>query len=149
MKMRHRVLLLLLVPALAFCHTANGLSLRDQLALAEKDEDTYAQIELIRRILDNEPGDEALRAELAELWLSVADFDMAEKTVQGWKSAPEALRASVLATVLYVRDGKKAEAVGLLEGFVVKHPEDLETTRQLVRYLDQMGEQKKIRRSPQ
>jgi tetratricopeptide (TPR) repeat protein len=144
MKMRHRVLLLLLVPALTFCHTANGLSLRDQLALAEKDEDTYAQIELIRRSLDKEPGDEALRAELAELWLSAEDFDMAEKTVQDWKSAPEALRASVLATVLYVRDGKKAEAVGLLEGFVAKHPEDLETTRQLVRYLDQMGEQKKI-----
>ena len=144
MKMRHRVLLLLLVPALAFCHTANGVSLRDQLALAEKDEDTYAQIELIRRILDKEPGDEALRAELAELWLSAEDFDMAEKTVQEWKSAPEALRASVLATVLYVRDGKKAEAVGLLEGFVAKHPEDLERTRQLVRYLDQMGAQKKI-----
>ncbi len=144
MKMRYHVLLLLLVPALAFCHTAAGASLRDQLALAEKDEDTYAQIELIRRILDKEPGDDALRERLANLWLSVEDFDMAASTVHDWKAAPEALSVRVLATVLFVRDGKKAEAVNMLEAFVAGHPENIEMTRQLAGYLDGIGEQRRI-----
>ena len=48
-----------------------------------------------------------------------------------------------LATVLFVRDGKKTEAVALLERYLAEHPEDLEMTRQLAGYLDEMGEQKK------
>jgi tetratricopeptide (TPR) repeat protein len=144
MKMRYRVLSLLLVLTLAFCHTAAGLSLRDQLALAEKDGDTYAQIELIRRILDKESRDDALRERLANLWLSVEDFGMAASTVQDWKAAPEALRVRVVATVLFVRDGKKAEAVNMLEAFVTRHPEDIEMTRQLAGYLDGIGEPRKV-----
>lgn len=144
MKMRPRVLLLFLASVLALCHTTAGLSLRDQLALAEKDEDTYAQIELIRRILDTEAGKDALRERLAGLWLLVKDYDMAESTVRDWKSAPEALRVNVLATVLFVRDGQKTEAVRMLEGFVAKHPEDLEMTRQLAGNLGAMGEQGKV-----
>ena len=99
---------------LALGHTAAGLSLREQLALAEKDEDTYAQIELIRRILEQEPRDTALRARLADLWLSIDDLEMAESIVRDWQQAPAALRAKVLATVLFVREGKKTEAVALL-----------------------------------
>jgi tetratricopeptide (TPR) repeat protein len=144
MKMRHRVLLLLFVGVLTFSYPAPGLSLRNQLALAEKDEDPYAQIELIRRILDKEPGDDALRERLANLWLSVKDFGMAASTVQDWKAAPEALRVRVLATVLFVRDGKKSEAVNMLEAFVARHPEDVEMTRQLAVYLDGIGEQRNI-----
>ena len=60
-----------------------------------------------------------------------------------WQQAPAALRAKVLATVLFVRDGKKTEAVALLERYLAEHPEDLEMTRQLAGYLDKMGEQKK------
>ena len=71
MKMPHRASSLLLSVMLLLCHTAIGLSLRDQFALAKKDEDTHAQIELIRRILDEEPDDVELRERLAGLWLSV------------------------------------------------------------------------------
>jgi tetratricopeptide (TPR) repeat protein len=144
MMMRDRVPSLLLAVLVTLCQTAAGLSLRDQLALAEKDEDTYAQIELIRRILDEEPADGALREQLVDLWLSVEDFDMAESTVRDWKQAPEPLRVSVLAAGLFVRDRKKAEAVSMLEGYVASHPEDPEMTRQLVGYLDALGEQKKV-----
>ena len=141
--MGHRVFSLLLAVFMALCHTAAGLPLREELVLAEKDEDTYAQIELIRRILEKEAGDAALHGKLAELWLSIGDLDMAERTVSDWKQAPKALRARVLATVLFVRDGKKTEAVGVLEGYLVEHPEDLEIIRQLAGYLEKMGEQKK------
>ena len=144
MKMPYRVSLLLLAAVLACCPTAAGLSLRDQLALAEKDDDTQAQIEVIRRILDQELGDAELREKLIGLWLSVEDYDMAESTVRDWKEAPESLRVSVLATVFFVRDRKKNEAIALLEGYVGKHPEDLEATRQLAGYLDRVGEQKRI-----
>jgi len=144
MKMPHRVSSLLLAVTLVFCHTAAGLSLREQLALAEKDEDTYAQIELIRRILDKEPGNGELREQLTDLWLSVEDYDMAESTVRDWKDAPESIRVSVLATVLFVRDQKKSEALALLEGYLARHPQDLEMIRQLASYLDGMGEDKKV-----
>ena len=95
MKMGHWAFTLVLVLFLALGHTAAGLSLREQLALAEKDEDTYAQIELIRRILEQEPRDTALRARLADLWLSIDDLEMAESIVRDWQQAPAALRAKV------------------------------------------------------
>ena len=143
MKMPRRASSLLLSVMLLQCHTAIGLSLRDQFALAKKDEDTHAQIELIRRILDGEPDDVELRERLAGLWLSVEDYDMAESTVREWTEAPESVRARVLGTVLFVRDQKKEEAVALLEGYLAGHPDDLEITRQLAGYLDEMGENQK------
>ena len=123
--------------------------MRDQLALAGKNEDTHAQIELIRRILDQEPGDGDLREQLADLWLSVEDYDMAEATLREWRDAPEAVRASVLAAVLFERDQKKDEAVALLEECLAQNPDDLEITRQLVGYLGDMGEARKGDRSSQ
>ena len=46
MKLPHRISsLLLTVTLVVLCRTAVGLSLPDQLSLAEKDEDTHAQIE--------------------------------------------------------------------------------------------------------
>jgi tetratricopeptide (TPR) repeat protein len=142
MKMGNRVFSLFVV-VIAICHTAVGLSLREQLALAEKDEDTHAQIELIRRVLEKEPGDAALRARLTELWLAIEDLDMAETTVRDWKQAPESLRARVLSTVLFARDGKKTEAVALLEASLAEHPEDLAMIRQLAGYFEKMGELEK------
>lgn len=144
MKMAYRVSSLLFALGLIFSQTTAGFSLREQLALAEKEEDTYAQIELIRRILDKEPGDDELREELAELWLSVEDYDMAESTLRDWKQAPESLRTKVLTAALFVRDGKKSEAVALLEGYLARHPQDLELTRQLAGYLEAMGEHKRV-----
>ncbi len=141
--MGHWAFTLVIALFMALGHTAAGLSLREQLALAEEDEDTYAQIELIRRILEKEPRDAALRGRLAELWLSIDDLEMSESIVREWQEAPAALRAKVLATVLFGREGKKTEAVALLERYLAEHPEDLEMTRQLAGYLDKMGEQKK------
>ena len=143
MKMGHWAFTLVIALWMAFGHTAAGLSLREQLALAEEDEDTYAQIELLRRILEKEPRDAALRGRLTELWLSINDLEMSESIVGEWQEAPAALRAKVLATVLFGREGKKTEAVALLDRYLAEHPEDLEMTRQLAGYLDKMGEQKK------
>ena len=144
MKVCPRTFLLPLAATLLFCHTTLAVSLRDQLALAEKDEDSHAQIELIRRILDKEAGDSGLREQLADLWLAVEDYDMAESVVREWTNAPESIRARVFATALFVRDQKKAEAVALLEGFLAGHPEDIEITRQLAGYLAGIGEDKKV-----
>jgi tetratricopeptide (TPR) repeat protein len=144
MKTLRHVAPLLLTVMLLLCRTAIGLPLRDQLALAEKDEDTHAQIELIRRILDEKPDDDGLRERLAELWLTVEDYDMAESTIREWADAPESLRVRVLATVLFVRDQKKDEAVASLEGYLAGNPDDLEITRQLAGYLDLMDEDQKV-----
>jgi tetratricopeptide (TPR) repeat protein len=144
MKMPRHVSPLLLTVMLLLCHTAVGLPLRDQLDLAEKGEDTHAQIELIRRILDEEPDDDELRERLADLWLTVEDYDMAESIMGEWKDAPQSLRARVLATVLFVRDQKKEEAVASLEGYLAGDPDDLEITRQLASYLDKMGEDQRV-----
>ena len=143
MKMGQWAFTLVIALFMALGHTAAAFSLREQLALAEEDEDTYAQIELIRRILEKEPRDAALRGRLAELWLSIDDLEMSETILREWQQAPAALRAKVLATVLFVRDGKKTEAVALLERYLAEHPKDLEMTRQLAGYLDKIGEQKK------
>ncbi|HEY5706629.1 MAG TPA: hypothetical protein VIS96_13755 [Terrimicrobiaceae bacterium] len=125
------------------CQTAAALSLRQQLALAEKEDDTHAQIELIRRILNETPDDAELRKRLAELWLAVEDYDMAEHTVREWAEAPEALRVRVFAAVLYVRDQRKDEAVALLEGYLGEYPANLEITEQLAGYLVGVGEEQK------
>ena len=101
MKVFHATLSVLLSVTLLVSHASSVLSLRDQLALAEKNEDTHAQIELIRRLLDQEPGDSELREQLTDLWLSVEDYDMAEATVREWRDAPEVVRVSVLAAVLF------------------------------------------------
>ena len=143
MKMGHWAFILVLAWSVALGHTAAGLSLREQLALAAKDEDTYAQVELIRRILEAEPRDAALRERLANLWLSIDDLEMAESIVRDWKQAPAALRTKVLASVLFLREGKRAEAVTLLERYLAEHPQDLEMTRRLAGYLAAMGEQQK------
>ena len=105
MKMGHWAFTLVIALWMAFGHTAAGLSLREQLALAEEDEDTYAQIELLRRILEKEPRDAALRGRVTELWLSINDLEMSESIVGEWQEAPAALRAKVLATVLFGREG--------------------------------------------
>jgi tetratricopeptide (TPR) repeat protein len=143
MKMGHWAFTLVLAWSVALGHTAAGLSLREQLALAGKDEDTHAQVELIRRILEAEPQDVALRERLANLWLSIDDLDMAESVVRDWKQAPAALRAKVLASVLFVREGKRTQAVTLLERYLAEHPQDLEMTRRLAGYLANMSEQQK------
>ena len=144
MKVTQRSFPLWLFITFVFCRTAFGDALRDQLGFAEKDGDVYAQIELIRRILDKDRDESELREKLAGLWLSVEDYDMAESTMREWKDAPEEIRASVLAAVLFVRDQKRAEAVAMLESYLAGHPENLEITRQLADYLHAMGEEQRV-----
>src|SRR5690349_13355617 len=103
--MRRLATLLVLASAFSF-QGVFAASLREQLALAEKAEDTYSEIELIRRVLDKEPGDADLQEQLIRLWLKVEDYDMAEAALKSWKSAPEGLRAEIGAEILYNRDDK-------------------------------------------
>ena len=144
MKVSQWAFSLLLVVTFVFCRTAFSDSLHDQLGLAEKDEDVYAQIELIRRILEKDPDDSELLGQLVELWLSVEDYDMAESTVREWKDAPEEIRASVLAAVLFARDQKRTEAAAMLESYLAGQRENLEITRQLVEYLHAMDEEQRV-----
>lgn len=140
-----RRLATLLVLASAFSiHGVAASTLREQLALAEKAEDTYSEIEILRRILDKEPSDADLQEQLVRLWLKVEDYDMAEASLKGWKNAPPGLRTEISAEILYNRDEKSAEAVALLEAYRAKYPADMVVTRQLARFLGAMGEQEKL-----
>jgi tetratricopeptide (TPR) repeat protein len=138
-----RAFSLLLILTLQVSPTLLALSLREQLGLAEKEEDTYAQIEIIRRILDRQPDDAELREQLVDLWLSVEDYDMAESTIHEWKDAPENVRVRVLATVLFARDRKSDKAIALLQDYLDKQPEDLEIIRQLATYLLATGKEQR------
>jgi hypothetical protein len=141
--MRRLATLLVFASVFSF-HGAGAATLREQLALAEKAEDTYSAIEIVRRILDKEPLDSELQEHLARLWLEVEDYDMAEAALKAWKGAPESLRAEVGAEILYHRDEKPAEAIALLETYRRKAPGNMVITRQLARFLGATGEQEKL-----
>lgn len=138
-----RTLATTLLAATIIFTAAHGATFREQLALAEKDDDTYAQIELIRRILDKETDDE-LSHELVDLWMKVSDYDMAEKALKSWKNAPEGYRVGIEAEILLNRDQKRDEAIALLENYHGKTADDLDITRQLVRYYEGQRENQKI-----
>lgn len=128
---------------MVFCSTIQATDLRGQLKEAEEANDAHAQIELIRRILDQEP-DTDLREQLAELWLEVGDYEMAEQVVTEWKTVPAPVRAHVLAEVLYRRDEKPEEAIAILESYLAGQPGDLKIMRQLTGYLNATGQNKKV-----
>lgn len=134
---------IILLAALAVNFSAQGATTREQLALAEEAGDTYARIELIRRILEKDP-DDALSEELVNLWLSVSDYDMAEAALKDWKNAPGGFQARVQAEVLYSRDEKRDDAIALLERYHGRDASDLEVARQLARYYADLREQGKI-----
>lgn len=140
-----RRLATLLVLATAFSlHGAAAATLREQLALAEKAEDTHSQIELLRRILDKDPSDAGLREQLVRLWLQIEDYDMAEVSLREWKEAPASLQAEVGAEILCKRDEKTAEAIALLEAHRASDPADMVIIRQLARYYGTTGENQKL-----
>ncbi len=124
-------LLLLLAAALT---RADGANLREQLQLAEKADDRPAQIEIVRRLLDQEPDNGKLRGQLLELWLTEGDYDMADRTLDDWKDAPENIAASAQATILLARN-HEADAIRVLETYHAKTPTDLAITSQLAGYL--------------
>ncbi|GAT31649.1 hypothetical protein TSACC_243 [Terrimicrobium sacchariphilum] len=124
-------LLLLLAAALT---RADGANLRDQLQLAKREADRPAQIEIIRRILANEPDEGDLRGQLLDLWLTEGDYDMAARTLDDWPTAPENISVSARATIFLAR-GHEDDAIRLLESYHAKAPADLAITRQLTGYL--------------
>lgn len=117
---------------------------REQLALAEKAADTHSQIELLRRILDQEPSDARLRERLVRLWLEVEDYDRAEAALREWKDAPGGVRAEVGAKILVHRDDKPAEAIALLEAYRTQDPADPVIIRQLAGSYGAAGENRKL-----
>lgn len=127
---------------MAFGANISAADLRDQLQKANEASDPYAQIELIRRILDHEP-DTVLREQLANLWLQIGDYDMAERTIAEWKDAPDTVRAHVLAEVLFKRDEKYDEAIAMLENSLNTRSE-IELVRQLTGYLNARGNSPKV-----
>ncbi len=133
-----------LLAMVVFFDRAPAATLRGQLAQAEKDEEVYSQIELIRRILDQEPGDAELQEQLVVLWTEVSDYDMAEAALKAWKDAPKAVVAAVTAEVLFQRDKKPAEAIALLEEFRKGDPDDIRITTQLAGFFREVGEPQKL-----
>jgi len=128
--MRYALLLLLAVALTR----ADGANLRDQLKLAEQADDRPAQIEITRRILAENPGDNTLQSQLLQLWLDDGDYDMAERSLDDWKDAPENVSAAARGIILMVR-GHSDDAIRVLEVYHAKAPADLAITRQLSGYL--------------
>ncbi len=128
--------LFILLGVFALLGSAWGVkATREQLALAEKENDALSQIELIRRILEVEPSDAALREKLIRLWMQVGDYNMAEASITAFPGAPEALRAEVAAAVLFYRDSDAAGAIRHLTEYRSKDPANEAILQQLTRYL--------------
>lgn len=141
--MRRLATLFVLASVFSF-QGATASTLLEQLALAEKAEDTHSQIEILRRILAREPLNGELQEHLIRLWLEVEDYDMAESTLAAWKGAPGSLKAEVGAEILFRRDEKADEAITLLEGYLRKDSDNLIITRQLAGFLAAQREQQKL-----
>ena len=123
---------LLLATAVAAPDTAK---LRDQLALATDDKDDLSRIELLRRILDAEPGDTKSHQLLVELWLKIQDYDMAEAALNAWPDAPPRVAALARADILHSRDKDLAGAIKILQAYVATAPKDADAIDSLVQLL--------------
>ncbi len=110
--MRYALLILLA----ATLTRVDGANLRDQLKLAESADDRPAQIEIVRRLLEQEPENSKLRGQLLQLWLTEGDYDMADRTLDDWRDAPENIAASAQATILLARN-HEADAIRVLETY--------------------------------
>lgn len=125
---------------------AQGISaapLREQLKAAASEKDSYALIELIRRILDTGP-DDALEQRLVTLWMAVSDYEMAEQTLHAWKTVPAGFRALIEADILWKRDQDRAAAVAGLESYHARQPDDREVTLRLVEMLSDQNDVQRI-----
>jgi tetratricopeptide (TPR) repeat protein len=120
-------------PALAPLQAAADTSdLRAQLELATTDKDDLSRIEILRRILDAEPGDTKSHQLLIELWLKIQDYDMAESTLEAWPDAPAQLAALTRAQVLRLRDQDVAGAIRVLEAYLKTAPKSVPALEMLV-----------------
>ncbi|HEY5792647.1 MAG TPA: hypothetical protein VIS74_05070 [Chthoniobacterales bacterium] len=114
---------------------AYGANLAEQIKLARTDSDSNAEIELLRRSLDQNPNDAAARERLVRLWLEVRDFAMAETALAEWKGAPPEMTVWVRAQILAEREGKLAEAIASLRESVKLSPRHWENRELLAAYL--------------
>lgn len=133
----------LIMTVVFIVHGVCATSLREQLNAATVDEDSHAQIDLIRRLLDQAP-DDALQRRLVTLWIAAADYGMAERVLQNWKSAPEGFRTIAEADILLARDRNRAEALAKLESSHARQPEDREVTLRLVEVLSDQKDNARI-----
>ena len=106
-----------------------------QLENARADGQVSSQIEIIRRILAVDQENDALRSELIDLWFLEGDYDMAELTLNDWKSAPEEKSALTTAKILVERDENPKSGITLLEAFLSTAPESLPVTEALAKLL--------------
>jgi tetratricopeptide (TPR) repeat protein len=98
--------------------------LKAQLALASEDNNTLARIELLRRIIDADPGDAGARTGLIELWLAVPDYDMAGAALADWKNPPLSLAARTTAQIQWRRDNDPDGAIRTLRAWLASSPDD-------------------------
>lgn len=124
-------------------HGVAATSLREQLEAATAHEDSYAQIDLIRRLLDEAPDDD-LNQQLVSLWIRVGDYGMAERTLDDWKSAPAGFRAIAEADILLARDRNREKALAKLESYHFRDPADAEVTFRLVGVLSGQNDNQRI-----
>ncbi|MEX1119679.1 MAG: hypothetical protein WEB60_12895 [Terrimicrobiaceae bacterium] len=99
-----------------------------QLEMARADGQLSSQIEIIRRILQTDRGNGELRGELINLWFAEGDYNMAEKTLNEWKTAPAEKVALTTAKILVERDKKPDAGLMLLEAFLLSEPKSLPAT---------------------
>jgi tetratricopeptide (TPR) repeat protein len=93
-----------------------------QLEAARRDGRAHSQIEILRRMLDDAPGDAALKEQVLGLWLDVADFRMAELVLDGWPDAPAELAATARARILDAGKGSPSEAAEVLRSYLKENP---------------------------
>lgn len=123
-------------PAVATLRAAPDVArLHDQLELATTDKDDLSRIELLRRILDAEPGDAKSHQLLIELWLKIQDYDMAESALNAWPAAPPRLAALTRADILHNRDRDLDGAIRILQDYLAKSPKDVGALEVLVQDL--------------
>ncbi|MEO6052416.1 MAG: hypothetical protein ABIP97_00235, partial [Chthoniobacterales bacterium] len=109
--------------------------LEAQRKLAAGAEDNYSEIELLRRLLDEKPKDDAAHQRLIELWMKTTDYTMAEAALAQWSNAPKPLAARVHAKILYSRDENLSTAIQTLNTALKDSPNDVQTLEDLSNYL--------------
>jgi len=136
--MRIPLIVFVIVATIGFAVAASELE--QKLDLAREADDTYAEIELLRRWLDVHPNDPGAVEELVGLWLEAPDFRMALQTLKQTASPDPGLVARTDAEVAFRRDDKIQEALKILRDRAAAAPKDRETRLLLAEYLAQAGE---------
>jgi tetratricopeptide (TPR) repeat protein len=95
------------------------------LALAKEDGDTASEVEVLRRMLEAEPGNAELRESLVRGWMEQGDMGMARSEVESWPEAPGDLVAIVQAGAVE-NDPDAVEAI--LSQAHARFPESREVT---------------------